>query len=58
MKLLDQYYNMPGRLSLIKNILFTIIGISSFTYILVVQLLLLKGQQGKTGRQYPAAISK
>ncbi len=47
MKLSDQYYNMPDRLSLIKNILFTIIGISSFTYILVVQLPLLKGQHEK-----------
>lgn len=34
MKLLDQYYNVPDRLTLIKNILFTIIGISSFTYII------------------------
>jgi hypothetical protein len=50
MKLSDQYYNVPGRLTLIKNILFTIIGISSFTYILVVLLPLLKAQQGKTGR--------
>jgi hypothetical protein len=57
-KLLEQYYNMPDRLTLIKNIIFTIIGISLFTYILVVQLPLLKGQHGKTGRKYPAAISK
>ncbi|MBN8673217.1 MAG: hypothetical protein J0L56_03720 [Chitinophagales bacterium] len=55
MKLLDQYYNMPGRLSLIKNILFTIIGISSFTYIMVVQLPLLKGQQGENGKTIPCS---
>ncbi len=58
MKLLDQCYNMPDRLTLIKNIISTIIGISLFTYILVVRLPLLKGQHGKTGRQYPTAISK
>jgi hypothetical protein len=32
MKLLDQYYNMPDRPTLIENIIFTIIGISLFTY--------------------------
>jgi len=32
MKLLDQYYNMPNRLTLIESIIFTIIDISLFTY--------------------------
>jgi hypothetical protein len=50
MKLLHQYYNMPGRLTLIKNIIFTIIGISLFTYKMVVKLPLLKGQHGKKAR--------
>ena len=49
---------MPERLTLIKNIIFTVIGISLFTYILAAQLPLLQGQHGKTGRKYPAAISK
>jgi predicted ABC-type ATPase len=33
MKLLDQYYNMSDRLTLIENIMFTIIAISLFTYV-------------------------
>ena len=35
-----------------------IIGISLFTFILVVQLLLQKAQHEKMGRKYPAAINK
>ena len=50
--------NMPDRRTLIKNVIFTIIGISLPTFILVVQLSLLKGQHVKTGRKYPAATSK
>jgi hypothetical protein len=49
---------MPDRLTLIKNGMFNIIGISSFTFMTVVQLPLLKGHYGKTGRKCPIAITK
>ena len=45
----EKVYNMAERLTLIKY-RFTLIGISLFTYSLAVQLPLLKGQHGRTGR--------
>ena len=46
---LSNLNNMPERLTLI-NIVFTLIGISLFTYSLAVQLPLLKGQHERRGR--------
>ena len=45
----EKVYNMPERLTLIKYRIYPE-GISLFTYILAVQLPLLKGQHGRTGR--------
>jgi len=53
---LSNLNNMPERLTLI-NIVFTLIGISLFTYSLAVQLPLLEGQHERTGRS-TAAMSK
>ena len=54
---LSNLNNMPERLTLI-NIVFTLIGISLFTYSLAVQLPLLKGQHERDGKKYSAAMSK
>ena len=44
-KLLDQYYNMPDQLTLIENIILTMIGISLFTY----------GTTWKNGKKIPCS---